>query len=69
MTTAAPPVLKATRENTVKGEEMFLNDVKQVVACMAASVNNVLKVSVPFPRPLMCLTSFTSPQVRPWFPR
>lgn len=51
MTTAALPVLKATRENTVKGEEMFLNDVKQVVTYMAASVNNVLKVSMAFSRP------------------
>ncbi len=45
MTTAAPPVLKATRENTVKGEFFFLND---VVTCMAESVNKVLKMSARF---------------------
>lgn len=80
MTTAAPPVLKATRENTVKGENIFLNDVKQVVTCMAESVNKVLKMSL-FPTVLgvrvksksfftrgliMCLCSV---QVRSWFPR
>lgn len=49
MTTAAPPVLKATRENTVKGENIFLNDVKHVVTYMAESVNKVLKMSMRFP--------------------
>lgn len=64
MTTAALPVPKATRENTVKGEEMFLNDVKQVVAYMAECVNNVMKMSTP----QTCLISSSSPQVRAWFP-
>lgn len=49
MTTAAPPVLKAMRENTVKGENIFLNDVKQVITYMAESVNKVLKMSMRFP--------------------